>query len=246
MAYAYKQSSSSGATGGSTSAQTTSLSGVGAGNLLLAMVSGYGGTTSLSVTVTDNKGNSYSKALDHYDAGYNQYVAVYSAANAAGGSVTLSVTPGVSAQLSVALLEFSGGAASSPLDGTGQGSGSSTAADSGAVAQAAAGNDLFAGLCTTAKVGNGLSESVAVSGTGWAKATGVNDGAGNNSAMPLSATYLASTDASAHHATWALSASDNWWALGASFKPAAAAASGYPPRGLLVHPAYGFQHPFFN
>jgi hypothetical protein len=119
-----------------------------AGNLNIVAV-GWGDTTSSISSVTDTKGNNYTRAVGPTsNTGLQQ--AIYYAKNIAGGSNTVTVKFNQSAAYpDVRILEYSGLNPTSPLDVTAAGTGNGTSASSGSATTTSA-NELIFGAGTTA------------------------------------------------------------------------------------------------
>jgi hypothetical protein len=123
-----------------------------AGNLNIVAV-GWGDTTSSISSVTDSKGNVYTRAVGPTVNGGQQ--SIYYAKNIAGGTNTVTVTFNQAASYpDVRILEYSGLDTTSPLDVTAGAVGTGTAASSGAATTTAA-NELIFGTGTAG--GNGFS-----------------------------------------------------------------------------------------
>lgn len=129
----------------STSAATAAFAAnVAAGNLIVVGVSVYN-NTSLTATVTDNLGNTYTQ-IGSFFGGGQPMIALFYAKNVLGGACTITVTPSASAFTGFSATEYSGADTSSPLDGTSTNSGSSSnTLSTGSVSVSAAGG-LVCGL----------------------------------------------------------------------------------------------------
>src|SRR5678815_6134346 len=112
---------------------------------------GWGDTTSLVSSVTDTRGNIYTRAIGPTTTtGLQQ--SIYYAKNIAAGANTVTVTFNKAAAYpDVRILEYSGLDKTSPLDTGAAASGSGTAANSGAVVTTSA-SELIFGAGTTATV----------------------------------------------------------------------------------------------
>jgi len=119
-----------------------------AGDLNVVVV-GWGDTTSLVGSVTDTRGNIYTRAIGPTTTtGLQQ--SIYYAKNIAAGANTVTVTFNKAAAYpDVRILEYSGLDKTSPLDTGAAASGSGTAANSGAVVTTSA-SELIFGAGTTA------------------------------------------------------------------------------------------------
>jgi len=118
-----------------------------AGNLNVVAI-GWGDTTSSISSVTDSKGNTYTKAVGPTSiAGLQQ--SIYYAKNIAAGSNTVTVKFNQAAAYpDVRILEYSGLDPTSPLDVTAAATGTGTSANSGAATTTSA-NELIFGSGTT-------------------------------------------------------------------------------------------------
>lgn len=202
MAYAYVQSSGTN-TGNSSSARTRTIT-VTAGDLLVVAVTQYFAATH---TVTDSQGNTYSSAGSQVTNGFDVNVRgqVFYAIAGSSGSVTITVTPSTSCVMSMAAHEYSGNASSSPLDSTANAGGSSTTPSSGSVTVSNAGSLLF-GLLIPA---NAMSGETAGSGFTLRYTASANEGIATED-------QVVSTNTAA---SFSVSSSINWSAIGVSFKP---------------------------
>jgi hypothetical protein len=118
-----------------------------AGNLNIVAV-GWGDTTSAISSVTDSKGNTYTRAVGPTtNTGLQQ--AIYYAQNIASGTNTVTVKFNQAAAYPDArILEYSGLNTTSPLDVTASATGNGTSASSGAATTTSA-NELIFGAGTT-------------------------------------------------------------------------------------------------
>jgi hypothetical protein len=122
-----------------------------AGNLNVVAV-GWGDTTSSVSSVTDSRGNTYTRAVGPTVNGGQQ--SIYYAKNIAAGANTVTVTFNQAASYpDVRILEYSGLDTTNPLDVTAGGVGTGTAASSGAATTTVA-NELIFGTGTAG--GNGF------------------------------------------------------------------------------------------
>jgi hypothetical protein len=118
-----------------------------AGNLNIVAV-GWGDTTSAISSITDSKGNTYTRAVGP-TASTGLQQAIYYAKNIAAGSNTVSVNFNQAAAYpDVRILEYSGLDPTSPLDVTAAGTGNGTGASSGSATTTSA-NELIFGSGTT-------------------------------------------------------------------------------------------------
>jgi hypothetical protein len=132
---AYVQSKKDSATGSATftAAVTT-------GNLVVVALSIWN-TTVPSSAISDNKGNTYTKAVEAINTGTTDHVALFYAQNVTGGS-SFTVTSSIGG--TVAIHEYSGVALTGALDKTGSNTGTSVTPASSAVT-AALNNELYVG-----------------------------------------------------------------------------------------------------
>ena len=184
-------------------------SGNAAGNLIIAFV--RMSTSSQTVTITDRTGNVYTDAVAQAQTTDGHQVHVFFAKNVAGGPNTVTATFSASNNHPwLAIYEYRGLSATSPLDRTARAQGTSTMASSGATAATAAPNELLfaatgmpASYTGTATAGAGYAmQRQDTSTSRAATATGVTSSAGSYSG------------------TFSLSASTNWSAVFATFAAA--------------------------
>jgi hypothetical protein len=131
-----------------TSGNLAFSSNVTAGNLIVVSIHSYQPNT---YTVTDTRSNSYNLATSQEFAGdTNLKVFIYWAICASSGACTVTITPNTSGFISFGLHEYSGVAASSPLDQVNSNQGTGTAVSSGAVTTTQADELLFAAMTSMA------------------------------------------------------------------------------------------------
>jgi chitodextrinase len=133
-----------------TSVGVTFTAGQTAGDLNVVVV-GWNDDTATVQSVTDTRGNVYSRAVGPTVMAGSATQSIYYAANIAaapsnGNTVTVTFASGA-AMPDIRIAEYSGIAASSPVDVTSAAQGTGTLSDSGAVATASA-NDLLIGANT--------------------------------------------------------------------------------------------------
>lgn len=105
------------------------------------------GVVGRTITVTDSKGNSYNQ--DEFQTASGQDLAIYSASNATAGANTVSCgISGAADSIRLAIHEYSGLDASA-LDQTASGTGTGTAADSGATPTTTVADELLFACCST-------------------------------------------------------------------------------------------------
>jgi hypothetical protein len=198
-----------------------------AGNLVVAVVFTYS-AASTSYTVTDSTGfNPFTAVGDFaWDATWGLKSGLYYLPNAPA-LAGVRVVGSTSAMISLAILEFSGVATSSPLVGTpNKTSGTGTAASSGTTTPTQDGCLILAGGGS-----GGVIEGInAVNSVGSGFALGYTSPTGNTGPTIIGE-YLIQGTAAAISGTFTISQSTKWWAHVAAFKPAAAgaAAASLPP-----------------
>src|SRR5437867_5522358 len=119
-----------------------------AGNFIAVVIRG-GLSNSQVFTVSDSNTNTYKKAVQIGSSGSAVTSAVFYAENIRAGTNTITVTMTVSGPLRLAVLEYSGVAASNSLDVTAASSATSTSPNSGSLTTTANG-DLLLGEVATA------------------------------------------------------------------------------------------------
>jgi hypothetical protein len=165
-------------------------------------------TTSQTVTVKDSAGNTYTDAVSQSQATDGHQIHVFYAKNVVGGANTVTATFSASnGHPWVAIYEYSGLSATSPLDVTAKAQGSGTAVSTGAGAATSSANELlFAGA--------GLPSSY--SGTASA-------GAGYTLQLQNTSTSRAANEADivtatgSYSGTFTISSSAQWSAVLATF-----------------------------
>jgi hypothetical protein len=178
-----------------------------AGNLILAFV--RISTTSQTVTMTDTAGNVYAEAVGQTQTSDGHQLHLFYAKNVAGGANTVSATfSGTNNHPWLAIYEYRGLSATSPLDRTSAAQGTAAAVSSGATGITSSANELvFAGV--------GLPSSY--SGTETA-GTGFILGQKNTSTSPGATESALVTATGSYAGTFALNSTTNWSALVATFK----------------------------
>jgi hypothetical protein len=145
MAISLAQSAVSGNTSGSIANYARTFgSSTTAGDLLLALVSYEGGSVS---GVSDSNGNTYSKAIGYQTNGNVLSTEIWYCLDATGGSsnqVTVTFGTGGSA-IALTILDFTGVAASNPLDQTNKNTQTSSSFSSGSVTTSTNG-ELYVGV----------------------------------------------------------------------------------------------------
>ena len=180
-----------------------------AGNWIAVAVRG-GMSSSQIFTVTDSNGNAYKKAGQVGFTSSAVTLAIYYAENIKGGANTVTVSDTVSGPLRVAILEYSGVAASSSLDKVAVATGTSTLPNSGSL-NATAGGDLLLGAIATTNT------AAVTAGSGY----GIKDLVPPEPSTKLMTEDQVQAAAGAASASATLGGSDTWGAVLAAFKTAA-------------------------
>lgn len=131
---------------------------VAGGNCIVALFSTY--DTQTHDAVTDNQGNTYTKAVD-LAVGSNR-LSIWTAPNVTGGTVTVTFDPSGTGDIVGVIHEYSGIALANPVEDFASNSGFSASPSSGAVDTAAAGDDLVAAIMFA-----GAGTSIATTGSGF-------------------------------------------------------------------------------
>ncbi len=177
-----------------------------AGNLLIAFV--RLSTTSQTVAVTDSAHNTYLDAVAQAQTGDAHQVHIFYASNVAGGPNTVTATfSSINNHPWLAIYEYSGLSATSPLDQTSRAQGSSASPNSGATAPTASPNELvFAATGLPASY-----KGTTTPGSGYTlqqQDTGTSRAANEAAAVSATGSYAG---------TFSLSSSTNWSAVLATF-----------------------------
>jgi len=178
------------------------------GNLIIAAV--RASTTSQTVTVTDRLGNKYSDAVQQAQTTDGSQIHIFYAPNVLAGANTVTTSfSGTNNHPWVAVFEYSGLSATSPLDRTASGQGSGSSVSTAATAQTRAANELVFGA-----VGLPSSSSVAVgAGSGYALEQQDSASGGSRAASEDQTTSAEGAFA----ANFTLSGAANWSAAVATF-----------------------------
>ena len=162
MAIVLVQSSLQSNTSGNSTQGTCTLT-VTSGNTLVVIVTTFF-NASVTATITDSLGNSYTNATGYANGGTSNTVnlSAWYARNIAGGSCTLTVNLSTNCSWNFCVLEYSGADQAAPVDGTATGTGSSTTPSSGSVAVSGAGETVVGAV---AVAGYSVGGSIAA-GTG--------------------------------------------------------------------------------
>ena len=182
-----------------------------AGNLIIAAV--RMSTTSQTVTVTDSAGNTYTDAVAQSQTTDGHQVHVFYAKNVAGGANTVTATfSGNNNRPWLAVYEYSGLSATSPLDRTAHAQGSGSAPTSGATPTTVSANELvFAAVGLPASY-----KGTVAAGSGYAL---LQQDTGSSRAANEAAVV---TSTGSYAGTFGLSAGTNWTAVVATFAAAGA------------------------
>ncbi len=202
-------------------------SSVGTGNTVIVGAAAYKNfAPAPTITVSDNKGNTYSAAIGPTrDARGNLYT--FYAFNVTGGTnfiVTLTISDADSKPIGIAA-EYSSIATTAPLDKTAGAFDTSTAASSGATATTTQATELVFGVVYTTDL-----ETNITAGTGYTERA-EEDNVANGFTMSIMDKNVTSTGAQTVTAT--VSTFDQWICQASTYK-AAAAASIPPPRRIII------------
>jgi hypothetical protein len=166
-------------------------------------------STSQTVTVNDSAGNVYTEAVGQTQTSDGHQLHLFYAKNIAGGANLVTATfSGTNNHPWLAIYEYRGLSATSPLDRTAAAQGTATAVSSGSTAVTSSANELvFAGV--------GLPSGY--SGTETA-GSGFILGEKNSSTSPGATESALVTATGSYAGTFALNSRTNWSALVATFK----------------------------
>jgi hypothetical protein len=179
-----------------------------AGNLIVAFV--RMSSTTQTVALTDSLGNVYTDAVSQAQTADGHQVHIFYAKSILGGANTVKATfSATNNHPWLAIYEYRGLSATSPLDQTARAQGSSSAPNSGATATTLSANELvFAGMGLPSTYTGTVS-----AGTGYGfLQRDTSTSPADNEAQGVSATGT-------YAGTFALSVSTNWSAIVATFKP---------------------------
>lgn len=209
MAQAYIQSVSKPSTGVSPMTSLAFGSSTTTGNLIVVTVSDNGGVTNGITSVTDSKGNTYTKIPNESDG--SSTLSMWYAKNITGGAshtVTIAWNTSLVSQASFIAQEFSGSDTTSPLDRYTSAHSTSTTPSSGATpttttdAQLVVAGVAYFSTNTTTTLGSGYSNLAS---------TGI-----TNANVSMESKVISS--AAAQTGTFTLAASKSWAAGVATFK----------------------------
>jgi hypothetical protein len=203
--------------GASETASATSLTGTftgptTAGNLLVLSASVYTGATNHVTSVTDSAGNAWTRIGTFSVSGHNSDGEMWYSPNAASVT-TVTVHTGSAATIALTLQEFSGVAATNPLDVSAGTSNTSSAASSGPVTTTSA-NELAVGFVA----GHASAQAIAVTAPGY---TAQPQQTSTGTIATVVAGYKVLGGASTESFTGTFAAAMYWAGGIATFKPAA-------------------------
>ncbi len=184
-------------------------------NNLLVVVARCGGTPT-SITVTDSRGNTWTNCTFHAVVGIGGLQISY-AVSKDSGPCTVTVTPSATNTNRIAIYEYSGAAASAPLDAennTQTGTSTTPAANS---ITPAADNELVFGAVAN---GNNITPQAFTAGTNFTE----EDQVGASPKFTLGIEDWIQTTATATTAPQTMTTSDSWMAAIAVFKAATSGA----------------------
>lgn len=216
MAWKFLQVCGFAATSTSASARTTSFTAnVAAGSLLAIGLVTFG--TAITVTVSDNVNGSWIQAGSYTTGNISYKSSIWYFQNSGSGSVTITVTPNVTAFVTMFACEYSG-IATSALDSTSTNNGTSASPATGNVTVNQAGDLIFGVGCPVANISG--------STTVLAGAGGNMRGGELNTATIACFVSDISADSTSSLVVCVTSTSNTWVANGASFKAAASGSGG--------------------
>jgi hypothetical protein len=181
-----------------------------AGNWIAVIV--RAGKTGQTISITDDRGNTYRKAVQLNETSDGTTIGIFYAENIAGGATIVTVTDSISGgTLRYAILEYAGIALADSLDDSAASQGTSASPSSGPAALTSPG-DLAIGVLSAAN------SQTFTAGSGWTI----------RERVPASSAKLAIEDqiksaAGSVSATGTLSSSDSWAGVVAGFRSAAGA-----------------------
>jgi RHS repeat-associated protein len=210
----------------STANVATFGSSVTTGDLIVVGVTDNG-TSVPTNAITDNKGNTYTRAVQVENTSTDDYAAIFYAKNVTGGS-SFAVTMTSTVAGSLAVQEYSGVATSTPLDQIATSTGASGNPTSGNVTTAID-HELYFGLAW-----NGNNGATWTAGTGYTLRENITN---NASAERLATEDKVVTTATTTAATFTTSSTEAFAAAIATFKPATTAGGG-SATGTLAAASY--------
>ena len=181
-----------------------------AGNLIVALV--RMSTTTQTVRVTDSAGNPYTQAVSQVQSADGHQLQIFYARNVIGGANTVKATfSGTNAHPWLAIYEYKGLSATSPVDQTAAAQGSGTTPNTGASSTTRAANELVF-------VGTGLPANTVTATAGAGYTMGLQD---TTTARAATESKVVSSTGS-YTGTFTLSGTSNWSAVLATFAAEAA------------------------
>jgi chitodextrinase len=187
-----------------------------AGNWIAVVI--RAGKTGQTFTVTDTRGNTYRKAVQLNETVDATTLAIYYAENINPGTTTVTVADSVNGgSLRFAILEYSGVALTSSLDGSATGEGSNATPATAPAAVSSAGELAIAGFSAS----NGRTFTAASGWTLWDRVP-----AAPNTKLAVESELISGPGSIS--ATASMSSSDSWGAIVATFRVAA------PPADLTL------------
>jgi hypothetical protein len=201
------------------SAQTSQILTVPSGKVVaghhVIVAVAYGQASTRTVTVADSKGNTYQQdAAADLTTGQTPHALIFSShittQLVAGDTITVTFSASASVPICGAY-EYSGIASSSWLDQTATATGTGTTASSGNITTTAASEVLVGVICN-----GGVSLATATVEAGWSEADNVSTAGAKNIEVEDLVVFATGT----HAATAALSGSNDWAAVVASYKAA--------------------------
>ena len=202
-----------------TSGASTTLaytSNVSANNLLVVVVRS-GNDSGSTITVTDSIGNTWTKCALNMVVGVGSTQLSYAVASSSAAD-TVTVTLNSSATMRMAIYEYSGTAATSPLDTQANAATGSSTAPASASFTPTANNELVIAFAAT--------------NSGDSYSAGTNYTLEDNPGSKLGVEIWVQGTAAATTGNFTLSPSDSWLAGYAVFKPAGGGGSGGSPHSL--------------
>lgn len=211
MSFSHQIQSVSNQFAASAAARTITLPvNVTAGNFIALGVTSF--TSGITVTVSDNLGNTYHQAGSYAGAGVDR-ASVWYVFNASGGACTITVTPSASAALTLCASEHPNVLTTDPIDGTASNAATSTSATTGSIAVNGTNELIIAQLTTASSNVAHDAQNVAIICHQF-----------NSGNEPGG--LLMTIDSAAINPTVTLSSSSAWAFAGASFKTVSSGGSG--------------------
>jgi hypothetical protein len=219
MAWSHIQTAGNQPTGSQPNTTVTLALSATAGNLLLVGVTLHGNTQQ-SATVTDNKGNTYTKILAAFGgdngAGPNTTSEMHAAVLTAGGSgLVITITPAASTFLAGVADEFSATSAfAADVSGSATGVAGQTPVSPGSLTPT--GTALVYSVLSPRDTNPTGTISA---GSGYTLGTAFSQAANK---VPVASEYLLDAPAGTTTPTWSLATNNGWVSLGAAWKVTAA------------------------